>query len=94
MANIFVKIGKDIELGAEDLLKWITKGAAVTARAGPNVLAAFGVLAGAVEKSLTDIVGAAASGGVNIVLDMQTVTDLKAVWPDVKAFLATLGVKV
>ena len=31
MANIFVKIGKDIELGAEDLLKWITKGATVTA---------------------------------------------------------------
>ena len=47
---------------------------------------------GAVEKPLAELAGAAANP-LNIALDIQTVTDLKAAWPDVKAFLSTLGVK-
>jgi hypothetical protein len=35
----------------------------------------------------------AVANPLNIALDFQTATDLKAVWPDVKTFLGTLGVK-
>jgi hypothetical protein len=46
-----------------------------------------------VEKPLAELAGAAANP-LNIALDVQTVTDLKAVWPEVKAFLVTLGIKL
>ena len=46
----------------------------------------------AVEKPLAEMAGAAANP-MNIPLDIQTVTDLKAVWPDLKQFLTSLGVK-
>ncbi len=35
----------------------------------------------------------AASNPLNIALDIQTARDLNAAWPEVKAFLGTLGVK-
>jgi len=91
MANILVNIEKGIEIGAEDALKWLT-GASKTLQAAPAVVAALATLIGAVEKPLSELAGAAANP-LNIPLDVQTVSDLKAVWPDVKAFLATLGVK-
>jgi hypothetical protein len=49
-------------------------------------------LVGAIEKPLAELAGAAANP-MNIPLDIQTVTDLKAVWPQLEAFLKTLGVK-
>jgi hypothetical protein len=56
------------------------------------VIAALATLVGAVEKPMAELAGAAANP-LNIALDVQTVTDLKAAWPDVKKFLGTLGVK-
>ncbi len=91
MANILVSIEKGIEIGAEDALKWLT-GANKALQAAPAVVAALATLIGAVDKPLTDIAGVAANP-LNIPLDIQTVTDLKAVWPQVKQFLTTLGVK-
>jgi hypothetical protein len=91
MANILVSIEKGIEIGAEDALKWLT-GATKALNAAPNVVAALATLVGAVEKPLQDLALAAANP-LNIPLDIQTATDLKAVWPDVKQFLNTLGVK-
>jgi hypothetical protein len=91
MANILVNVEKGIEIGAEDALKWLT-GANKALKAAPEVVAALATLVAAVEKPLTELAGAAANP-LNIALDIQTVTDLKAVWPDVKAFLGTLGVK-
>jgi hypothetical protein len=91
MANILVSIEKGIEIGAEDALKWLT-GASKAMHAAPQVVAALATLVGAVEKPLTEVAGVAANP-LNIPLDIQTVSDLKAVWPDVKSFLATLGVK-
>jgi hypothetical protein len=91
MANILVNIEKGIEIGAEDVLKWLT-GANKALHAAPAVVAALATLAGAVEKPLAELAGVA-SNPLNIALDIQTVTDLKAVWPDVKKFLETLGVK-
>jgi hypothetical protein len=91
MANILVSIEKGIEIGAEDALKWLT-GANKALHAAPGVVAALATLIGAVEKPLSEFAGAAANP-LNIPLDIQTAEDLKAVWPDVKAFLGSLGVK-
>ena len=92
MANILVNIEKGIEIGAEDALKWLT-GANKALHAAPQVIAALATLIGAVEKPLSELAGAAANP-LNIALDIETATDLKAAWPDVKAFLVSLGVKV
>jgi hypothetical protein len=92
MANILVNVEKGIEIGAEDALKWLS-GANKSLQAAPAVIAALATLVGAVEKPLSELAGAAANP-LNIPLDVQTVTDLKAVWPQLEAFLATLGVKL
>jgi hypothetical protein len=91
MANILVNIEKGVEIAAEDALKWLT-GANKALKAAPPVIAALATLIGAVEKPLSELAGAAANP-LNIALDIQTARDLEAVWPDVKAFLTTLGVK-
>ena len=91
MANILVNIEKGIEIGAEDALKWLS-GADRALKATPTVIAALATLIGAVEKPLSEV-AAAAANPLNIVLDIQTVNDLRAVWPQVKLFLTTLGVK-
>jgi hypothetical protein len=91
MANILVNVEKGIEIAAADALKWLSK-AQTALTAAPGVIAALATLVSAVDKPLLDIAGVAANP-LNIVLDIQTATDLKAVWPDVKAFLGTLGVK-
>ena len=91
MANILVNIEKGIEIGAEDALKWLS-GANKSLQAAPAVVAALATLIGAVEKPLTELAGAA-SNPLNIALDVQTVGDLRAVWPEVHQFLTTLGVK-
>jgi hypothetical protein len=91
MANILVNIEKGIEIGAEDALKWLS-GASKSMQAAPTVVAALATLIGAVDKPLTDV-AAVAINPLNIPLDIQTVADLKAVWPQVKTFLTTLGVK-
>jgi hypothetical protein len=91
MANILVNIEKGIEIGAEDALKWLS-GANKALKATPAVVAALATLIGAVEKPLSEVAGVAANP-LNIPLDIQTVNDLKAVLPEVKQFLTTLGVK-
>jgi hypothetical protein len=53
---------------------------------------ALATLVSAVDKPLIELSGAVANP-LNIALDFQTASDLKAVWPDVKTFLGTLGVK-
>lgn len=91
MANILINIEKGIEVAAEDVLKWLT-GANRTLQAAPAVVAALATLIAAIEKPITEVAGVAANP-LNIALDVQTVKDLKAVWPQVKQFLITLGVK-
>jgi hypothetical protein len=91
MANILVNIEKGIEIGAEDALKWLGN-AHSALNAAPGVVAALATLATAVEKPLLELTGVVANP-LNIVLDIQTAQDLKAVWPDVKTFLESLGIK-
>ena len=91
MANILVNMEKGIEIGAGDILKWLT-GANKAFHAAPEVVAALAILIGAVEKPLAEIAGVTANP-LNISLDIQTVNDLKTAWPAVRQFLGTLGVK-
>ena len=91
MANILVNIEKGIEIGAEDALKWLI-GAGKALYAAPAAIAALAVMVAALEKPLAELECAAANP-LNIALDIQTVSDLKAAWPEVKAFLKSLGVK-
>lgn len=92
MANILVNIEKGIEIGAQDALKWLA-GADRSLKAAPAVIAALATLIGALEKPLSEFAGVAANP-LNIPLDIQTVRDMKAVWPEVRQFVATLGVKL
>lgn len=91
MANILVSVEKGIEIGAEDALKWLS-GANRAIKAAPSVVAALATLVSALEKPIAEV-GATAANPLNIALDIHTVQDMKAVWPDVKQFLTTLGVK-
>ena len=91
MANILVSLEKGIEIGAEDALRWLT-GAGKELRVTPQAIVALAILAGALEKPLFDIAGVAANP-LNLPLDLQTVIDLRAAWPEVKLFLISLGVK-
>jgi hypothetical protein len=92
MANIFVSIEKGIEIGAQDALKWLT-GASKALSIAPTVVAALGTLFGQLETPIADFT-AAAVNPLNISLDVQTVNDLKAVWPDIQQFLTSIGVKL
>jgi hypothetical protein len=91
MANILVNVEKGIEIAATDALQWLGK-AQTALSAAPTVIAGLAALAAAVDKPLTELTGVIANP-LNIPLDVQTATDLKAVWPQVKAFLGTLGIK-
>jgi len=90
MANIFVNIEKGVEIGAEDALKWLTN-ASKALDVTPTVVAALGTLFGQLETPLTDI-ASVVTNPLNISLDIQTVTNLKAVWPDIQKFLTSIGV--
>ena len=92
MANILVSIEKGIEIGAEDVLKWLV-GAGNALRAAPAAIAALAAMAAALEKPILELEEVAANP-LNIPLDIQTATDLKAAWPEVIAFLKSLGVKM
>ena len=91
MANILVNIEKGVEIAAEDALQWLS-GANQALHAAPQVVAALATLIAAVEKPLVEVAGSV-HNPLNIALDTQTVTDLKATWPSVKQFLGSLGVK-
>jgi hypothetical protein len=92
MASILLNLEKGIEIGASDALKWLT-GANRALHAAPEVVAALAILIAAVEKPLSDVAEVAANP-LNISLDIQTVNDLRAAWPAVKQFMASVGVKL
>lgn len=87
-----ITIGKDVEIAAEDALHFVQKAETET----PQVAGALGVVLAAVGKAISDVQGAAQSPAqvLNISFDQQVFADLKAVWPDVKAFAQTLGIKL
>ena len=93
MANILVNLEHGVEVGATDFLKFLTTTQAIATKMEPGVLAALGVLFGATETALTAVSQSAATP-LNIALDVETVNDLRAVWPAVVGFAQSLGIKV
>ncbi len=91
MANILVNVEKGIEIAASDMLKWLGN-AHGALNAAPAVVAALATLVSAAERPLVELSGVI-TNPLNIALDIQTANDLKVVWPDVKKFLESLGVK-
>lgn len=96
LGSIFVDVEHAVEVGAEDALKLLstaTTDLAKVATASPKVAAALGVVLGGVTAAVTDV-DSVATNPLNITVDEATLAALKAVWPEVQAFLATIGVKV
>ncbi len=93
MANILVNVEHGIEVAATDVLNFLTHSQSLAAKLEPGVVAALGVLLGATETALTSV-SAAAATPLNIPLDIQTIADLRAVWPDVVSFASALGIKL
>lgn len=93
MANILVNLEHGIEVGASDVLKFLTNTEAVISKAEPGAVAALGVLLGATETALQSLSQASANP-LNIVLDSATLKDIESVWPAVVSFAGTLGIKL
>lgn len=94
MATVLLNIEKGIEVAAEDALSFITGANAKVQTGGPGAIAGLGVVVGAVDKALSDAAAVAENPASLTVTFGSDVADIKAVWPAVKAFLATLGIKV
>jgi hypothetical protein len=94
MANILLNIEKGIEVGAEDLLKFVTGATAKVNAEAPAALSGLGVLAGAIDKALGDVAAGAANPATLVLSLPSDIADIKAVWPATKQLLASLGIKI
>lgn len=83
-----------LEADAAKVLHFLSGAETEIQKVGPTVIAGLGTILGAVSTAITDGEGAAAAGGLNIALDVQTAADVKAVWPDLVKFAESLGVKL
>lgn len=93
--NAVTVIVGDVEVVAEKLLGWLGKAGKVVSKAEavePQVVAALATVFGAINQSVSDVKSDATAP--SILLTQQTWQDLQAVWPDVKAFASTLGIKI
>lgn len=93
MANIMVNLEHGIEVGAADVLKFLTSSQAVVAKTEPGVIAALGVLLGATETAVNSL-NETTANPLNIAVDVSTLKDLKAVWPAILVFASSLGIKL
>jgi hypothetical protein len=93
MANVLLNLEKGIEVAAEDALKFLTGAEATATKLEPAVVSGLGVLLGAVSTGLSDVSSAASASGLNIALDIQTATALKAIWPAIETFATSIGIK-
>jgi hypothetical protein len=94
LATIVVDAEKGIEIAAESALKFITNANQKVASASPQVLAALGTLLGGVDKALTDTSNAAQNPLAALINAPAEIADFKAIWPEVKTFVADLGIKI
>lgn len=87
------KMAGTIEADAEVALAWLTKAGVTINTKAPAAIAALGVLLGGVDKALSDT-SAAAGNPTSLLLNFGTdVSDLKALWPEVKTLVESLGIK-
>ena len=96
MASAIVNIATEIEVDAAKVLAYITRTEEIVIKRAPAAIAALGVAAAALTVALKDcaLVAGNPTAVLNIEFDHQTLADLKAVWGDVEALLAELGIKL
>lgn len=92
MASIFLKIGKGIEVAAEDVIKWSKEGEQIIAKTSPTSLAALALLLSGVEKAAGDVAVDAANPLMILLGGQQQLSDFLAVWPELKALGASFGI--
>jgi hypothetical protein len=85
-------IVKDVEVDAGKVLSFLAK----TEKTTPQAVAGLAVVLGAVGKAVSDVqsVAAAPTQALNVTFDQQTAADVKAVWPALKEFAASFGIKL
>lgn len=83
-------VEKDAEIAVEDVLKVLGK---VQSEA-PGAAAALGAVAAAVSTALNDAEAAKANPTSLILNFGADIADIKAVWPSVVTFLASVGITV
>lgn len=95
MANLLLDIGKGLEVAAEDVLKWgaNVQTAGKSVNASPTALAALGVLASGVEKAIVDAQGDVTNPLSLLFTAPEQYQDFKAVWPELKTMIESLGIK-
>lgn len=93
IATIVVDAEKGIEVGAADVLKFIT-GAEAELKLAPTAIAALGTILGSVSSAVTATETAAAGEFTSVTLDNAALTAIKAVWPGIVSAFATVGVKL
>lgn len=81
-----------IEGDAEKVLSWLVKKVTGLQAVEPQVVAALGVLLGAVGTSIAAI--AADAAAPSITLSAEAIADIKAVWPAITEFAASIGIKL
>jgi hypothetical protein len=94
MINLFVDIGEGVEVGAKDLADFFDEVKAVAeAAVSPQALIAMAILAESIGQVVADATAAAASDGLNIPLDAETVQLIIQTWPEFKAYIQTLAIR-
>lgn len=87
-----ITIAKNLDIAATDALHFIAN----VEKKSPAAVAALGVVLGAISKAIADVQSGAENPAqaLDVSFDSATFADLKAVWPDLVAFSATLGIKL
>jgi hypothetical protein len=94
MANIFVRIGEGVEVGAQDFVKFCDDlKLEAEAVVSPRALIALALLAVPVGKAVASSVAAAAQDGLNIPLDIESAQLIVQLWPDLQVYLKTLAIQ-
>ncbi len=94
MANFGTVLIDDVEIAAEKVLSWVTKANSGISKDAPAAVPALATVLGAVGKAIEDVAADAANPAQIVITLPQSAADFKAIWPDVKAFAATIGIKV
>jgi hypothetical protein len=84
----------DVEVAAEKILAFVTKANNGLSKDSPAAIPALATILGAVGTAVEDAATGASNPAQLLITLPQDVADYKAVWADVKAFAATVGIKL
>lgn len=94
--QIKTKTGNVIEVALEDIVHFFANFNQELKLKGPSVLTSFAALVEAADKVAIDAAGDVSNPAtlINIPMDIQQFTDVKAVVPEFKTLLSNIGIKI